>query len=80
MTLLQKIKSDTPAAVAQWSSIVTLLALLLPYMVETLPMVVKPETKAWLDWGRGIVIFVAQYFNLTSGKKPFAIPYKKKPR
>lgn len=80
MTILQKIKSDTPAKVAQWSSIITLLAVLFPYAVETLPTVVSPVTKAWLEWIRNIVIFVAQYFNLTSGKSKFAIPLRKKPR
>lgn len=70
MTFRQKIKLDTPAKVVQWTMIISLLALIMPEAVATLPMTVGPATKEWLGWISKIIIAVANFYNLTSGKKP----------
>lgn len=69
MTLIQKLKSDTPAKVAQWTMIISLIALITPEAIESLPMAVSGDLREWLKWISKIIVAVASFYNLTSGKK-----------
>lgn len=68
--LFKNLTKDTPAIVAIWTSLITVLAAILPTAIETMPDLANPVINAWVKWICGIIILVCQYFNITSGKTP----------
>lgn len=76
MYFLKNIKRDTPAIVALWTSIITVLAAILPTALETMPDLANQAVNQWVKWICRVVILICQYYNLTSGKIPTMQPNK----